>query len=295
MRSKLFVPASRPEFFAKALASAADAISFDLEDAVEEGAKPAARAELRKLFSRGPEAMNGKLIVVRVNALATGHFAADLEAIACAAMDVLNLPMVESADTVREAVARLEELERRRGLAPRIGILANIESPRGLRLAAEIATAHPRMMGLQIGFGDLFSPLGIASCEPAATQAVRVAVRMAAGEGGIDAYDGAYVDIKDPEGFTRDARAAHQLGFAGKSCIHPTQIALANAVFRPSQPDIEHALQVVDAARRSLAGGVGAFVVDGRLVDGPFITRAEHLVALARRLGLLAPMTQENP
>jgi citrate lyase subunit beta / citryl-CoA lyase len=115
-----------------------------------------------------------------------------------------------------------------------------------------------------------------------------VAVRLAAGEAGIDAYDGAYVDIQNPDGFVRDARAAQQLGFAGRSCIHPTQIALANDVFRPSDADIAHALKVVDAARESLAKGVGAFVVDGRLVDGPFITRAEHLVALARRLGLVA-------
>jgi citrate lyase subunit beta / citryl-CoA lyase len=288
MRSKLFVPASRPELFAKALNSAADAISFDLEDAVEEGAKPAAREQLVKLFQGGRAAMNGKLIVVRVNAVGTLHFAADLAAVACEAVDVVNLPMVEGAGTVREAMAMLEQLERQRGLPPRIGILANIESPRGVRLAAEIATAHPRVMGLQIGYGDLFSPLGIASGEPSATQAVRVAVRLAAGEAGIDAYDGAYVDIQNPDGFVRDARAAQQLGFAGRSCIHPTQIALANDVFRPSDADIAHALRVVDAARESLAKGVGAFVVDGRLVDGPFITRAEHLVALARRLGLVA-------
>lgn len=287
MRSKLFVPASRPEFFAKALDGAADAISFDLEDAVEEGAKPAARAELVRLFQRGRAAMNGKLIVVRVNAVETPHFGADLEAIACDAVDVLNLPMVEDPATVRDAVARLERIERERGLAPRIGVLANIESARGLRLAAGIATAHPRVMGLQIGYGDLFSPLGIVSGEPTATQMVRVAVRMAAGEAGIDAFDGAYVNIKDQEGFVADARSAQRLGFAGKSCIHPTQIALANDVFRPSQADIEHSLRVVEAARQHLAQGVGAFTVDGRLVDGPFITRAEHVVALARRLGLV--------
>jgi citrate lyase subunit beta/citryl-CoA lyase len=287
MRSKLFVPASRPELFAKALAGAADAISFDLEDAVEEGAKPAARGELARLFEGGRAAMHGKLIVVRVNAVETPHFAADLESVACEAVDVLNLPMVESAATVRDAVAALERSERQRGLAPRIGILANIESARGLRLAHEIAAAHPRVMGLQIGFGDLFSPLGIPMSQPFATQAVRLAVRMAAGEAGIAAYDGAYVDIRNPEGFVQEAQAARELGFAGKSCIHPTQIALANDVFRPSEADIAHALRVVEAARDALARGVGAFVVDGRLVDGPFITRAENLVALARRLGLL--------
>lgn len=286
MRSKLFVPASRPELFEKALSSAADAISFDLQDAVEEGAKPAARAHLARLFEGGRAAMNGKLIIVRVNAVSTPHFAADLEAVACAAVDMVNLPLLEDAGTVRDAIAALERIEQQRGLAARIGILANIESPRGLRMAAQIATSHPRVTGLQIGFGDLFSALGIASVEPSATQWVRVAVRMAAGEAGIDAYDGAYVDIKNPDGFRSDCQAAQRLGFAGKSCIHPSQIAAANEVFRPSQGEIDHALRVVAAARESLARGVGAFVVDGRLVDGPFITRAEHVVALAQRLGL---------
>jgi citrate lyase subunit beta / citryl-CoA lyase len=286
MRSKLFVPASRPEFFPKALSGPADAISFDLQDAVEERAKPAARAELVKLFAGGREAMNGKFIVVRVNAIDTSHFASDIQAVASEAVDVVNLPMVEEAGAIIETVGALERIERHRGLPPTIGILANIESPRGLRRAAEIAGAHPRVMGLQVGYGDLFSPLGIASGEPSATQAVRVAVRMAAGEARVDAFDGAYVDIANPEGFRADCRAAQQLGFAGKSCIHPTQVAIANEVFRPSQADIEHALRVVSAAMDALEKGVGAFVVDGRLVDGPFITRAQRVVALAQRLGL---------
>ena len=286
MRSKLFVPASRPELFTKALASAADAISFDLEDAVEASRKGMARAALVEwLESDLPT--HDKLIVVRVNAIETEHFAADLEAIVRSRVDVVNLPMVESADSVRAAADALERWERARNLARPLGILANIESPRGLRLAAEIAGAHPRVVGLQIGFGDLFSPLGISPVEPSATQAVRVAVRMAAGEAGVQAYDGAYVDIKDIDGFRRDAQAAQRLGYAGKSCIHPTQIAAANDVFRPSDAEVSHALRVVQAARDSLARGVGAFVVDGRLVDGPFITQAEHTVALARRLGLL--------
>ena len=286
MRSKLFVPASRPELFAKALASAADAISFDLEDAVEESRKPAARTELVELFS-GALPAHGKLIVVRVNGVDTRHFAADLEAIVRPGVDIVNLPMMESADSVRAAAEAIAHWERERQMAIPLGILANIESPRGLRLAAEIAGAHPRVIGLQIGYGDLFSPLGIVSGEPAATAAVRVAVRMAAGEAGILACDGAFVDIEDAEGYRRDAEAAHRLGFAGKSCIHPTQIGIANDVFRPSEAEVSHALRVVEATRDATARGVGAFVVDGRLVDGPFITQAERIVALARRLGML--------
>ena len=287
MRSKLFVPASRPELFAKALASAADAISFDLEDAVEESSKPAARTALQTLFKQDLSAHH-KLIVVRINAIDTPHFAADLDSIVSTAMHIVNIPMAEDPDTVRAVAAELERLEKARGLARPIGILVNIESPKGLRRAAELACAHPRVVGLQIGFGDLFAPLGIVSCEPSALQSVRVAVRFAAGEAGIHAYDGAFVDIKNPEAFKLDAQAAQRLGFAGKSCIHPTQIALANEVFRPSDAAIAHAVKVLEETRKKLAEGVGAFVVDGRLIDGPFITEAEHTVALAKRLGLLS-------
>jgi len=295
MRSKLFVPASRPALFAKALASAADAISFDLEDAVAPEAKPAARAELRKLLQGDGDAgvavppalaQSGKTLIVRVNAFGTPHFADDLQAAIWPALHIVNLPMVESADTVRRAAEAIEALERERGIGRPIHILANIESPRGLRFAAEIATAHPAVIGLQIGYGDLFAPLGIASGEPSATQYVRTAVRLAAGEAGIDAYDGAYVNFSDPEGYRRDSMAARQLGFAGRSCIHPSQIATANEVFRPDEADVAHALRVVEAAQDNLGRGVGAFTVDGRLVDGPFIVQAERLVALARRLGM---------
>jgi citrate lyase subunit beta/citryl-CoA lyase len=286
VRSKLFVPASRPELFAKAMASAADAVSFDLEDAVEARQKPAARAALAAFLGNVAPG-HGKLVVVRVNAADTDYLIDDLSAVIRPGLDIVNLPMVESAGTVCSVAERIERLEAERGLKRPVGLLVNIESARGLRLAAELASAHSRVVGLQIGYGDLFSPLGIAQDEATAKQHVRVTVRMAAGEVGLPAYDGAYVRIDDPDGYTREARAAQQLGFAGKSCINPSQIALANAVFRPSAADVDHALRVVEAARDSLSRGVGAFVVDGRLVDGPFITRAENTVALGRRLGLL--------
>lgn len=286
MRSKLFVPASRPELFAKALSSAADAISFDLEDAVEEGQKGFARQALFDFFETN-QTQNTKAIVVRINAIDTTHYAADLEVVVSSAVQIINLPMVESATAVRDLSARIGKLETDRRLTRPIGILVNIESPKGLRQAAELALADPRVVGLQIGFGDLFGPYGIVSGEPSATQVVRVLVKMAAAEAGIEAYDGAYVDIANPDGFTLDAQAAYRLGFTGKSCIHPSQVGLANAVFRPSEQQIQQALRVVQAAKENLARGVGAFVVDGQLVDGPLITRAERTVALARLAGLI--------
>jgi citrate lyase subunit beta/citryl-CoA lyase len=280
------VPASRPELFAKALSSAADAISFDLEDAVEEGQKGFARQALFDFFETN-QTQNTKAIVVRINAIDTTHYAADLEVVVSSAVQIINLPMVESATAVRDLSARIGKLETYRRLTRPIGILVNIESPKGLRQAAELALADPRIVGLQIGFGDLFGPYGIVSGEPSATQVVRVLVKMAAAEAGIEAYDGAYVDIANPDGFTLDAQAAYRLGFTGKSCIHPSQVGLANAVFRPSEQQIQQALRVVQAAKENLARGVGAFVVDGQLVDGPLITRAERTVALARLAGLI--------
>jgi len=288
MRSKLFVPASRPELFAKAWAGAADALSFDLEDAVQESRKADAREILETFLRQAAERPAGKILIVRVNGLTTPHFEADLAAVVRPGVDLINLPKPESADDVRAAAAALARVEAARGIGRPIGILANVESPRGLRLALEIATAHPRVVGLQLGLGDLFEPFGIDRADARAVHAMQLAVRVAAAEAGIWACDTVYGTVADPEGFTREAEAARRLGFIGKSCIHPTQVPLANAVFRPTEVEISAALRVVEAARGAERNGVGAFLVDGRMIDVPFVTRAESILAAARRLGLTA-------
>lgn len=286
MRSKLFVPGSRPELFPKAMAGEADALSFDLEDAVDESRKAEARAALAK-FLRGLPGNHGKTIIVRVNGLATPHFEADLEAIVGPGLDIVNLPKPESADEVRACAAALAKYERRLHL-DLVPILPNIESPKALRLAAEIAAASPRVCGLQAGWGDLIEPLDIDRYNPAVIQAIQLQIRIAAGEAGVWAYDGAYADIQDPEGYRREAEAARRLGYIGKSCIHPSQVPLANAVFRPTDEEIAHSLKVVEAAKLQAERGVGAFTVGGRMVDAPFIRRAEAILALARRLNLIS-------
>src|SRR5690349_4696315 len=144
MRSKLFVPGSRPELFAKAMAGEADALSFDLEDAVDEAVKDEARQNLARFLRTLPE-NHGKTIIVRVNGLATPHFEADLEAIVGSGVDLVNLPKPESPDDVRQCAGVIARLER--GRSEDIGILVNVESPRALRLAAELATASPRVRG----------------------------------------------------------------------------------------------------------------------------------------------------
>jgi citrate lyase subunit beta/citryl-CoA lyase len=291
MRSKLFVPASRPELFAKALDGDADAISFDLEDAVQETRKGEARATLEALLREMGARPRGKVIIVRVNGLLTPHFEADVAAVAGPAVDMINLPKPESAEDIRAAAAVLA----RHDDEGRIGILANIESPRGLRMAAEIAGAHPRVAGLQLGLGDLFEPSGIDRSDALAVHAMQLAVRLAAAEAGRWACDTVYAAVKDPDGFRREAEAARRLGYLGKSCIHPSQVPLANQVFRPSDAEVAAALRVVRAARGAEAGGVGAFVVDGRMIDLPFIRRAEAVLGAARRLGLLPAAPEPGP
>ena len=281
MRSKLFVPGVRSELFAKALAGDADALSFDLEDSVPEARKGEARETVSALLQSAPLLATAKIVVVRVNAVGTPYLAADLAAVARTGVDLLNLPKVESAQDVLAAVALLEKSEAANGVARPIGLLANIETPRGLRLAAEIASAHPRVAGLQLGLADLFQPLGIDRRDPVNVHATLYAMRMAAAEAGVFAWDAAFADIGDADGFRAEAGMARRLGYVGKSCIHPSQVALANQAFQPDAEEIAAARRIVAAAREAGAAGRGAFLVDGRMVDLPFLKRAEAILASA--------------
>jgi citrate lyase subunit beta/citryl-CoA lyase len=280
MRSKLFVPGSRPELFEKAWRSPADAISFDLEDAVVPEAKARARAAVADAIAQAPKPTD-KIVIVRVNPVDGDLFAPDLDAIVREGLDVVNLPKVEAPETIRHVCGVLERLERERGLSRRVGILANIETPRGLRNAAAIAGAGDRLTGLQLGFGDLFEPLGIERSLATLTP-IWLAVRLAAAEAGLPAFDGAFVGVADLAGFRAEAEAARSVGLAGKSCIHPTQIPVANAVFFPSAAQIEKARRIVAAADEMQSRGVGAFTVEGVMADGPFIVRAREIVKLAQ-------------
>lgn len=276
MRSKLFVPGSRPELFEKAMLSPADALSFDLEDAVAESRKDEARQAVAAFLST---ARPGKIIVVRVNAPGTPHHTADMAAIALPRLDLVNLPMIEEPGAIVDAATLLDRADPER----RIRLLINIETPRALRRAAELAAAHPRVAGLQVGYGDLFEPHGIDRMDRAALDHVRLAVRLAAAEAGVFAVDGAYANVADNDGYRAECEAARRQGYAGKSCIHPSQVPLANTGFLPGAAEVDRARRILQAAAAAEAQGVGAYMVDGRMVDGPFVAGARAIVALADR------------
>ena len=289
MRSKLFVPGSRPELFAKALASQADAISIDLEDAVAENRKAQARAEVARFLQSDEVRTTRKVVIVRVNGLKTPHFEADLMAVTRTGLALLNVPKLECAEDVHDAVLLLARAEVANGVIEPTRLLVNIETPKALQYAAEIATAHPRLAGLQLGYADLFEPLAIDRSDRANVHAVMFAIRMVAAAAGLFAYDGAFANVQDSAGYRAEAEMARRLGYWGKSCIHPCQIALANEVFRPSDEDIVHARRVLDASCQAEADGLGAFMVDGRMIDKPLIRRAEAIVAMAQHLRLVTP------
>ncbi|MGV2861933.1 HpcH/HpaI aldolase/citrate lyase family protein [Achromobacter sp. AGC39] len=286
MRSKLFVPGSRPELFAKALSGPADALSFDLEDAVAPSRKAEAREHLVRMLADPRTAASGKTLIVRVNALDSGHFHADVQAVVRPGLHLVNLPKAESEADVVAAASAIEQARAANGVTEPVGLLLNIESPRALRLAATLAAAHPSVAGLQLGLGDLFEPAGISRRQNVAVQQAMFALRMAAAEAGVFAYDSAFANIEDEAGFRAEAELARSLGYLGKSCIHPRQVPLVNAAFRPSDEEIAHATRVVQAAREATEKGVAAFVVDGRMIDGPFLRRAEAILRSAQALGL---------
>lgn len=286
MRCKLFVPGSRPELFAKAMAGEADAISIDLEDAVDESRKDGARIEVAK-FLRSLPADRAKTVIVRVNGVDTPHFEKDLEAVVGPGLDLVNQPMPRGGDDVRHAAEALRRVAKVKGVAAAPGILANIETPRAFRLAAEIAAADPLVKGLQIGFGDLLEPYGIERYDSRVVLHFQLVVRVAAAEAGVFAYDSAMADVKNVAFLREEAETARRLGFLGKSAIHPSQVAVINEVFRPTDAEIAHSLKVVASAQENAAKGVGAWTVDGKMIDAPFVARAVAVLAVARRLGLV--------
>ena len=287
MRSKLFVPASRPELFVKALSGEADAISIDLEDSVVGNRKAEARSTVQKFLQSDEARATLKVLIVRVNAMDTPHFEADVAAVVQNGLAMLNLPKPDSANDILKAVAAIERAEAANGVNKAVSILANIETAKALRCAAEIASAHPRVVGLQLGYADMFEPLGINRYDGANVHAAMFALRMAAGDASVAAYDGAYPNVPDLAGYRAEAEMARRIGYWGKSCIHPSQVAIANEVFRPSDAEIADALRVVDASQRAASNGIGAFVVDGKMIDRPFIRRAESIIARARDLQIL--------
>jgi citrate lyase beta subunit len=276
MRSKLFVPAIRVELFKKALGSGADALCFDLEDAVAPDARPEARAHLETFLAN--QTAGSPLLLVRTNAVASSDFRLDVASAVWPSTFAIALPKVESAEDIWRAEKSIVALERERAITTPLGILPTVESPRGLRLAAEIARASARVIGLQMGFADLLEPMGIAPNNAFARDQIRLMLRLAAAEADRDCYDSAFPDFTDLAAYQQQLDAASALGFAGSSCIHPGQVEQANRTFTPTAEDLADARQIVAAAKLAAERGDAVTSLNGRMIDRPFVLAAERLL-----------------
>ncbi|WP_017936458.1 HpcH/HpaI aldolase/citrate lyase family protein [Nocardioides sp. Iso805N] len=261
-RSLLFVPGNRPERFAKALATAADMVILDLEDAVAPAEKQGAReAVVEWLEALAPE--DAARVAVRVNAAGTPWHEADLSAVADRAGAVM-LAKAEAGGAL-EAAGRAAV------------VVALIETATGVLDARPIARTAG-VTRLAFGSFDLAAELGVDPVDADALRAARSALVLASAAAGLAGpVDGVHAAIDDAEALAAETAAAHRLGFAGKLCIHPRQVDVVDAVLRPSGEDVAWAERVLAAVPADLAGGV--VTVDGRMVDKPVIERARRICA----------------
>lgn len=278
--SFLFVPATQPERLPKALASGADLVIADWEDAVAPADKERARNALADALAALPAPQRARLLV-RINSEATPWFAADLQALAQLTAQGLAgavVPKAERAQTL-QAVAR--------AAGPQAALVPLVESVAGLA-AADALAAAPQVARLAFGHLDFQMDAGMACADDEQELLpVRMALVLASRRAGLAApIDGVTVDTRNPERMGRDAERARRMGFGGKLCIHPAQVPVLHAAFDPDEAAVTHAQRVRQALEQ--AGG-GVCVLDGRMVDAPVLAQAEQtLLRHARALQRLA-------
>jgi citrate lyase subunit beta/citryl-CoA lyase len=272
----LFLPGSNPRPLEKARTLAADGLIFDLEDAVAPAAKEAARTSVAAALREGGYAPCE--LIVRVNPLGSAWGEGDLAHVAELPIDAVLLPKVESAGAVHQAADRLDAL----GGPPDLALWCMIETPLGVLAAAEIAQASPRVAALVAGTSDLTQDLHARETpdrRPLLTALSLVVLAARAHRRAV--LDGVQLDLDDAQGFARVCREGRELGFDGKTLIHPAQIAPANAAFAPTAEEAEQARRIIAAYTEAADAGAGAVRIDGRLVEALHVEEARRTLALA--------------
>ena len=280
-RSVLYIPGSNDRALDKARSLPVDAIIFDLEDAVAVDAKADARATLAEALGQG--GYGQRFGIVRINALDSDWGSADLDVILPTGPQAVLLPKAESAAQVEAVAARLDAVP---GCAD-TRIWTMMETPRGILNAAEIAAA-PRMGGFVMGTNDLAKELRTRFTpdrQPLVTS-LQICL-LAARATGIAIVDGVYNAFKDDDGLRRECEQGRDMGFDGKTLIHPAQVPIANEIFAPSQEDIDLARRQIAAFEAAEAEGKGVAVVDGKIVENLHIVTARQTLAKAEAIAAL--------
>lgn len=285
-RSLLFLPGNTPNMLINGSCLGADAVIFDLEDAVSPAEKDAARILVRNTMTymdfRGCER------VVRINGIDTPYWKEDLDEVLPCRPDLILLPKTSSAADIQEADTYITETEKRLGLAAgAVGLVALIETALGVENAFSIASASPRVAALFLGAEDLTADLRCKRTkEGREIEYARTRLVTAARAAGVDVYDTPFTDVNDDEGIETDAALAKALGFTGKASISPRHVEVINRVFSPSQAEIDYAYEVMETIRLAKEQGKGAVALRGKMIDAPIVERARQTIAMAREMGL---------
>ncbi|MDR6771267.1 CoA ester lyase [Azospirillum sp. BE72] len=281
-RSVLYMPGSNARALEKGRSLPADGLILDLEDAVAPDAKAAARDTIAQALAAG--GYGARELVVRVNGLNTPWGYDDLRMAAASGADAVLLPKVESADAVRQAEAVL----RTAGAPAGQTIWCMMETPLGILNVKEIAGASPTVGALVLGTSDLAKDLHAAHTAQRLPMITSLGLCLLAARAyGLAVLDGVHLDLNDDEGFAASCRQGRELGFDGKTLIHPKTIAACNAAFAPDADEIAQAHRIIAAHAEAAAAGKGVVLVDGKLVENLHVENARRLVALAEAIGMM--------
>ena len=281
-RSVLYMPGSNARALEKGRSLAADALILDLEDAVAPDAKEEARRQVLAAVAEG--GYGKREIIVRVNGIETDWGTADLEAMAASGADAILLPKVEDARMIETAQKILED-----GGAPaEQSIMCMMETPRGILNADEIAGASEKVSCLVMGTSDLVKDLQAAHTKERLPVLTSLGLCvLAARAHGVSIVDGVHLDLQDDEGFKAACQQGLELGFDGKTLIHPKTIDTANEVFAPSKEEVEYSQRVIEAHKEATAAGKGVVLLDGKLIENLHVENAERLVRLSEMIAEL--------
>ena len=275
-RSVLYMPGANTRALEKARSLPADALIFDLEDAVAPEAKEAARTNV--VLAAESRAYGKREIVIRCNGLGTPWGEADIEAIAKSGADAILVPKVESAAQVTHVVSLLDTA----GAPTDMAVWAMMETPKGMLRAEEIAGAHPRLGLFVMGTNDLVKDMRARHTPMRLPMITALGIGMLAARAhGLTILDGFYNDIQDTEGFRAVCQQGVEMGFDGKTLIHPSQVEPCNEIFAPSSSELEMAGKIVTAFKAAQAEGKGVVTVDGRMIENLHVEQAERALALA--------------
>ena len=281
-RSVLYMPGSNARALEKGRSLPADGLILDLEDAVAPDAKALARDTIRDAVAAG--GYGGRELIVRTNGLNSPWGFDDLRMAATSGADAVLLPKVESADGVRQAEAVL----RAAGAPETLRIWCMMETPLGVLNAREIAGASPALGGLVLGTSDLAKDLHAAHTRDRLPMITSLGLCLLAARAyGLAVLDGVHLDLGDDEGFAFSCRQGRDLGFDGKTLIHPKTIAACNDAFAPGADEIAQARRIIEAHGEAAARGKGVVLVDGKLVENLHVENARRLVALGEAIAAL--------